>query len=88
MAYIIQVCKAWEKTGDRPKPIPFPNPTGPMAQVVWGAPADDAGAPFEPFEVIPEQFPEEEGPQTDKMRKPQSITVNSSSEHLNSFEAL
>lgn len=31
MAYILQVCKAWEKTGDRPKPIPFPNPTGPMA---------------------------------------------------------
>lgn len=41
------------------------------------APADDAGAPFEPLEVIPEQFPEEEGPQMDKMRKPQSITVNS-----------
>eukprot|EP00435_Cladocopium_sp_Y103_P012871 s2707_g3.t1 len=40
------------------------------------APAEDS-APFEPFEVIPEQFPEEEGPQMEKQRKPQSITVNS-----------
>lgn len=42
-----------------------------------GAPADDSVPAFEPFEVILEQLPEEEGPQMVKMDKPQSITVNS-----------